>query len=181
MRWLAAGGYAWSPWKNGGGLTAQIAIWPEDADLDGFAWRISMARIESHGPFSAFPGILRSLTVVSGRGLALELPDGEYRPVPGVPFTFSGDLPVRARLTDGPVTDLNVMSRVGQATHLVRSVQPGPLAAVRPITALFAIGPCVAAGVGGPYSMRQGDMLFADPGERFELVAGGALLVEIDG
>ena len=38
-------------WKNGLGETAQIAISPDGAALDGFEWRISMAHVEADGPF----------------------------------------------------------------------------------------------------------------------------------
>ncbi len=43
------------PWKNGGGETAEIAVFPPSADLSEFGWRISMATVSSDGPFSAFP------------------------------------------------------------------------------------------------------------------------------
>ena len=31
------------PWKNGGGETTEIAVFPSGAGLDDFEWRISMA------------------------------------------------------------------------------------------------------------------------------------------
>src|ERR1700720_3517473 len=64
-----------TPWKNGGGSTTEIAAAPEGASLDIFDWRISMARVASDGPFSDFPGIDRTLAVVSGHGLALTIGD----------------------------------------------------------------------------------------------------------
>lgn len=42
------------PWKNGGGITTEIAIAPPGATLDAFDWRISTARVEAAGPFSRF-------------------------------------------------------------------------------------------------------------------------------
>ena len=56
------------PWKNGGGVTREIAAHPPEAGLDGFDWRLSMADVASDGPFSAFPGIDRTLTVIEGAG-----------------------------------------------------------------------------------------------------------------
>ena len=46
-----------APWKNGGGSTTEIAVWPNGAGLDEFDWRISLATITQSGPFSFFPGI----------------------------------------------------------------------------------------------------------------------------
>lgn len=45
-----------SPWKNGGGVTREIAAQPPGASLDGFAWRVSVADVAQPGPFSRFPG-----------------------------------------------------------------------------------------------------------------------------
>ena len=59
------------PWKNGKGATLELAIAPPGAGLDDFDWRISSARVEGAGPFSHFPGIDRSLGLLSGAGLRL--------------------------------------------------------------------------------------------------------------
>ncbi|HEY3949962.1 HutD family protein, partial [Phenylobacterium sp.] len=49
---LRAADRAPQPWKNGGGLTWPVAVSPEGAGLDGFDWRLSLALVESGGPFS---------------------------------------------------------------------------------------------------------------------------------
>ncbi|MEC4600651.1 HutD family protein, partial [Burkholderia vietnamiensis] len=43
-----------SPWKNGGGVTREIAAYPPGAALDAFAWRVSVADVGAGGPFSRF-------------------------------------------------------------------------------------------------------------------------------
>lgn len=55
-----------SPWKNGGGETAEILCHPQGAGFGDFNWRISTARVASSGPFSTFEGIDRILTVLEG-------------------------------------------------------------------------------------------------------------------
>ncbi len=55
-----------TPWKNGGGRTAEILAMPEGAGLDGFDWRISTAEVAQSGPFSLFAGLDRWLTVLEG-------------------------------------------------------------------------------------------------------------------
>lgn len=104
------------PWKNGKGVTLELAIAPPDAGLDDFDWRISSARVDSAGPFSHYPGIDRSLGLLSGAGLRLNLPEqislelDSYTPV----VAFPGELDVQAELLDGPVQDFNLMSRRGR-------------------------------------------------------------------
>ena len=68
MRILRAESYRRMPWKNGGGETTEIAVSPEGAGLDDFDWRVSMARVESSGPFSLFAGIDRTLAILEGEG-----------------------------------------------------------------------------------------------------------------
>ena len=54
MRILRANQYRCMPWKNGAGVTREVAAWPPEARLDDFGWRVSMARVERDGPFSTF-------------------------------------------------------------------------------------------------------------------------------
>ncbi|WUH09590.1 HutD family protein [Streptomyces sp. NBC_00366] len=100
------------PWKNGGGITREIAVRPEGADMDDFDWRVSLAEVGADGPFSAFPDVDRTLTVVEGAGMDLTV-GGERRLVDArhVPQDFRGDVPTDCRLLRGPVVNLNVMWR----------------------------------------------------------------------
>jgi environmental stress-induced protein Ves len=124
-RIITADDYLHMPWKNGGGETVEIAIFPPNADLDSFGWRVSMATIGSDGPFSAFPGIERTLSILSGAGISLAVGnDDPMRLDAGsAPFSFPADTPATARLVDGPVTDFNVMTRRRDWRHTVRRVR----------------------------------------------------------
>src|SRR5687767_5315273 len=100
------------PWKNGGGVTWEIAIDPPGAGLENFRWRSSRARIEADGPFSLFSGCERWITCVEGAGFALQFEDGATFQVPPFhPIRFSGDRAATCRLADGPCTDINVIAR----------------------------------------------------------------------
>lgn len=68
MRLIRSASYRRQPWKNGGGETIEIAAHPVGATTDNFDWRISMARVEGDGPFSTFPDIDRTLTILEGMG-----------------------------------------------------------------------------------------------------------------
>lgn len=129
---LRAKSYARMPWKNGGGETREIAIFPPAASLDTLDWRVSMAVVAQDGPFSSFPGIDRTLCVIEGAGMDLDFgSDGGVRTVTPTtaPFEFAADKPLSARLIDGAITDLNVMSRRDRYRHSVRRLplEPRPI------------------------------------------------------
>ncbi len=68
--------YRRMPWKNGAGETVEIAVSPEGAALFDFDWRISMATVATDGPFSIFPGIDRTLSILEGNGMSLSIDGG---------------------------------------------------------------------------------------------------------
>ena len=129
MRILRAADRIATPWKNGGGVTREVAAWPPGAGLDAFDWRVSLADIAADGAFSAFPGVDRVLTVIAGDGLALEIEGRTVRLEPGAPFAFPGEAAVAARLAAGPIRDLNVMVRRGAWTARVAPWRGDPGAA----------------------------------------------------
>lgn len=112
MRLIRATDLTASRWKNGGGETREIAVFPPAAGFDHFDWRLSMATVAGDGPFSVFPGIDRTLFLLSGAGLELRFGDGRvHRMQPGDRLDFRAEDAVEGVLTGGPVTDLNIMTR----------------------------------------------------------------------
>jgi environmental stress-induced protein Ves len=140
LRIVPAGSRVPVPWQNGGGVTREIAVWPAGAPTDAFDWRISLAEVAADGPFSTFPGVDRTLTVVEGAGLDLTV-GGLRRLVDKrhVPQDFPGDVPTHGRLLAGPVVNLNVMYRRGRAAATVAVVH-GPVAvSVPPLATVVAL------------------------------------------
>lgn len=122
MQVIRSASYKRMPWKNGGGETIEITVSPPAADFATMDWRLSMATVAADGPFSSFPGIDRTLSVLAGT-LGLEI-DGvrvdlmEMSP----PHSFRGEAAVNGIVVRGPVTDLNVMTRREALTHDVRRI-----------------------------------------------------------
>jgi len=108
-----------TPWKNGGGVTREIATGkiatgspPAGAQGPGpsWGWRVSLAEVAQDGPFSIFPETDRVIAVIDGAGMDLVSPDGATIALePFKPVRLSGDDPLSGRLRQGPVRDLNVM------------------------------------------------------------------------
>lgn len=91
-------------WKNGGGVTNEIAT-----DAPDWGWRFSIAEVASDGPFSRFDGMARILTVITGAGLDLHHAGGVIAARPMQPVAFSGDLAIDCRRVAGLVHDFNVI------------------------------------------------------------------------
>ncbi|MCM2294116.1 HutD family protein [Allorhizobium sp. BGMRC 0089] len=119
--------YRSMPWKNGMGVTIEIAVFPEGAALDAFDWRISMASVVEDGAFSCFTGIDRTLSILDGAGLELAVAGEASVQLTRTtkPHRFPADSPTHARLLDGPVTDFNVMTRRGACDHHVEVLETG--------------------------------------------------------
>jgi environmental stress-induced protein Ves len=95
--------YRQTPWKNGGGVTIDIAEQDE-------IWRLSRTPIAEPGPFSDYSGFDRIQVLIAGKGLVLETADGEIdERIPFKPVRFAGETPVVSRLEAGPVEVVNLI------------------------------------------------------------------------
>lgn len=131
-----------SPWKNGGGVTREIACHPPSANMQDFDWRISIAHIARDGDFSVFAGVDRVITLLEGGGVHLRSADGSVLhalDTPWQPFAFSGDAAVHGRLMNGDCHDLNVMSRRGVCQAEVRVLRRRETLLPAPAGLLLAI------------------------------------------
>ncbi|WP_214472805.1 HutD family protein [Mesorhizobium sp. dw_380] len=168
MRVLRAADYRVMPWKNGGGTTTEIAVSPDGAGLDDFDWRVSMARVESSGPFSNFAGIDRTLSVLEGEGIVLDIagqPEARLTPA-SQPFSFPADMPTSAALIAGPIADLNVMTRRGRMLHSVERLalsQPVEIATRAGSTLILCHGGKADFPDAGPVRLGPLDTLLLGP------------------
>jgi environmental stress-induced protein Ves len=109
MEIVALDAIAPTPWKNGGGTTRDLLVWPDEAS---WRLRISAAEIGRDGPFSDYTGVERWFAVLHGAGVMLQLGTDRWEQRLGAPpLRFDGALAPMCWLTDGPTSDLNLLVR----------------------------------------------------------------------
>ena len=162
------------PWKNGGGVTRDIAVFPDGAGGEDFLWRASIATIAKAGPFSAFPGVDRAFLLLHG-DLRIEIGGrGAQRLHPGSPaLLFGGEDAVRAEPLGGPCTALNIMTRRGQASAILERWS-GIRAADRLL--LLATGAAPVTVGADTIDLAEDDALLIDRPAGNPLSAGAALI-----
>jgi uncharacterized protein len=109
---IQANSVAPQAWRNGGGETRELMAWPPGES----AWqmRISLADIESNGPFSPFQDVTRWFAVLEGAGVRLRFANEEkLMTSTSAPLCFAGGEPPDCELINGSTRDLNLMIRSG--------------------------------------------------------------------
>lgn len=177
MRFVRRSDLRAAPWKNGGGVTYELAAFPNGAGFEDFVWRLSLAQVAADGPFSAFPGIDRTLTLIEGAGIALDFSGAAVTLAPGAaPFAFPGEAPVVGRLVEGAILDFNVMTRRGRAVHNVR-IQPAGEKAPAATRAL--VSRRAGVNVAG-HRLDVGDAVLAGRGETLAGVSADGELIAVE-
>ncbi|WP_258804142.1 HutD/Ves family protein [Pseudarthrobacter sp. NS4] len=98
-------------WKNGGGITREIALAPQGAGYADFDWRLSLADIVESGPFSSLPGVDRHF-LMGTKGSLKMIIDGRPRQLAlGSRAVFAGEADVAVEVIQGPTRNLNLMTR----------------------------------------------------------------------
>lgn len=111
-------------WRNGGGVTCEIAVDDDGAHPAGFGWRLSIAEIGAAGPFSTFPAVDRIAAVLAGTltlhpGIAACLGPAD------APVRFAGEAAIEGVPIGGPVTVLNLMVARGRWHGDMHRIDPG--------------------------------------------------------
>jgi uncharacterized protein len=170
-----------SPWKNGGGVTREVAVYPEGASMDAFAWRVSIAEVAQDGAFSRFAGIDRMLVLLDGAGMVLH--EGERTHALGKPLDvarFAGETGIDATLVDGPTRDFNLMIRrdaVRGTLNIWRAGESHEMDAHTVLLYCAEGGVGVRVNAGEPIAIGRGDTLRIDDcSARIETLGHGALL-----
>jgi len=180
-----------SPWKNGGGVTREVAAFPADTGLDTFVWRVSVADVAQAGPFSRFAGIDRTLVLLSGAGMLLdEAQSGEAVTTHALTQAFdtarfAGEAHIDARLVDGPTRDFNLMVRRDRAQgeldvwHTTQQQAPGERTLSADVALLYCASGAIAVALGDAEADSQAQRL--EPGDTLRIDAPNNLSCRIKG
>lgn len=162
------------PWKNGGGITRNIAAANSGERT---AWRLSRADVAGDGAFSLFPGLVRILTVVTPGGMTLTHPGGTLQADAWDPVRFDGGWEVMAHLREGPLTDLNLMfDPTLCAGSVVTRRGPCTLAVVPPVPGYAALHVLAGQPRLDDQSLQVGDTAFPAAAASLRLGGGDAVL-----
>lgn len=178
MRLLARSQRPVTHWRNGGGQTSEIAVAPSASGSADFSWRLSIARIDGDGEFSAYPGVDRLLMPLSAGGLDL-LVGGVRRSIPRFEvIPFAGEADVSAVGVTAPSLDLNVMVRreFGTASLVSEAVERTRLVGNDPgeVTAIIALDGGLR--VNGESFDRE-DAVLTDETETIEVTGTGRIAI----
>jgi uncharacterized protein len=180
--------YRHMPWKNGGGVTIDIAV----SMLPGFApdswqgiiWRFSRTAIVKPGPFSDLSGFDRRLVLVSGQGLLLETAVGEIDVrQPFRPVRFAGETAIVSRLEAGPVEVVNLIGdRLRVSIDLACLSDGATIACPAGVHIIYAATTsCELTIDGSSCEVAAGHAMRVDAGERFMVASrlGSAIVASI--
>lgn len=110
-----------APWPNGGGRTSEIHRQPSLQHPGELTWRLSLAVIDTSGPFSVLPGTRRWLLLASNTSLQLSI-DGVIHSLGYTDsVVFPGDAAVEVVAVSGASRALNLMTFGGIDGHLLVS------------------------------------------------------------
>jgi environmental stress-induced protein Ves len=168
-------------WKNGGGTTQEIAVYPPDAGMDDFIWRLSTAQVAVPGTFSRFADVDRLIAILSG---TLDLAIDGREPVRldrySPPFSFPGDVATAGSPVGGPVADLNLMVRRGSGQGQMTAIPAGKIDILPPTTIIVACRGCILELGGEAFKLCAGDAaIFDRPPKATAIVDAPSLIMYV--
>jgi environmental stress-induced protein Ves len=164
------------PWANGRGTSYEIASDRNDAEE--WTWRLAMAPVNEDGAFSRIECVNRFLAVVEGAGMLLSVDRKKLQCRPMQVVRFRGDAITDATLTDGPITDINLMIRKKEADGEMAIVAEAGL--LRGASIVVAIGGSAQLQCGdSTIELEPHDSILDCDAETVSLVSGTACVVSV--
>lgn len=173
---IAASEYRERPWKNGGGLSHEIAASLSGGDSGELLWSVSIATIERDGAFSDYRGYDRTIVAIGGDPVALHIAGQAHVLHHAEPFAFAGEARVEARLCGAIARDLNVITLRNGYVHDVEIVEGRQRFVLDEDELAFVYAIDGEARV-DTASLAQGDALRIEGLEAFDIRAGGRAAV----
>jgi hypothetical protein len=155
-RYFAREAYTSMPWRNGAGVTREIARAP--AQGESFAWRLSLASLPVSGPFSSYSGYQRCVALVDGHGFRLNVAGAAAKKLSarGEYALFPGAAEASCELLDGPCTDLSLIvhdpGTIDSVTRLDLSAEQRVRVPLGKLQVLFVLQGTVACCALEPFS-----------------------------
>jgi environmental stress-induced protein Ves len=179
MQIIRFAGLKAEPWRNGGGVTREIAR--QGSAGGGWDWRVSIADVTKAGDFSEFPGMERVLTVIEGDLLLLTV-NGTEQPVEKYrPFRFDGGAATVGALPTGDIRDLNVITRAaaykGYTSIIELSKKRAHPVFEGQLAVLLQGQAKVSEGGGEPEELGRYDAVAGSDGDSPEILGRGFLAV----
>ena len=164
------------PWANGRGTSYEIVS--DRNESDEWTWRLAMAPVNEDGPFSRIECANRFLAVIQGNGMLLSVDRKKIQCRPMQVVRFRGDAITDAMLTDGPITDINLMIRRKEADGEMTIVaEAGQL---RGASIVVAIGGSTQVQCGdSTIELEPHDSMLECDGETVSLVSGTVCVVAV--
>ncbi|MFN8760362.1 MAG: HutD family protein [Tagaea sp.] len=185
---LSPADYVDSPWKNGRGVTTDIAglyrpgaagrAWTD------MLWRFGRTPILEDGPYSDLTGFERLQLVVAGNGFRIHTPDGAvHRDMSRafLPVRYDGATRLAARLIDGPVDTVNLLFRRDDFAGDLRAPAAGESLALEAGTHFVyaAAGPARVALDGAAHELADRHALRIDGGAALRVDAGRVVVASL--
>ena len=161
------------PWRNGRGV--QYEIDANGPTPDGWTWKLSTADITEDVPFSVFPDVSRQFCVAEGNGVELMIDGSLHMCSKGSITPFAGDAVVHARLLDGPMKALNLMTRNSDCARL-EFLEAGQ-SQTRVLAVVAICGACAVDIGGQSFALQVLDAALDLNGSEVRLVTGRAAIL----
>ncbi|OED48541.1 hypothetical protein AB838_11555 [Rhodobacteraceae bacterium (ex Bugula neritina AB1)] len=161
------------PWKNGGGVTRELAVQKENGRQ---VWRLSLADITRDGAFSAFPGLARIHCIVEGPGHVLSNAETRLEASLLEPLTFDGNLALDCRLRGGACKAFNVIYDPELVAAQARVLRDGKLPEVTGSQVFFVVSGSLDLSEQGRYGPGEGQ---ATDGATCGAVSGGGAVIHV--
>lgn len=188
MKLLTPADYVAFPWKNGRGVTTDIAALyrpgATSRDWSDILWRFGRTPIPESGPYSDLSGFERLQVLISGEGFKIHTEDGAvHRDLSRryAPVRYDGGTKLAGRLNGGPVETANLLYRRDAFTGDLLAPAPGSRLALKDGTHMIhaADGPATVEIDGTAHALADRHTLRIDGAASFAALAGRVLVASL--
>lgn len=178
MRHIPANNYVKGLWRNGRGVSWDIASDQPFGQNAEFGWRFAIAEIAVTGPFSVYGSVDRIFTLLDGDGVDLIFANGRKLQAhkPFVPLDFPCDIATDCTLAGGLCRALNLFTSRGLWKASVKVIAlSGKTVAVPKASLVYALqGDMTIETQTRDLRLRQGDTAELASREQAQLTGNNA-------